>query len=168
VPPPGRGSRGRRRRPWNSSCLIWPGPAKELRRRPGAGAMSARSWWRGGEGGASLICCGREERGNQRSRSAALTPRSLQIFVVDAAAGSPHPLQQCVFFSPARLSILVAPLGLCSVNRPIPISLYFCLLSRMVVGSIQDLHEVGMPRCSACPSGRLESISIKTINSSGP
>jgi hypothetical protein len=39
-----------------------------------------------------------------------------------------------------RLALrLGAPAVALYVNRPIPISLYFCFLSRMVVGSIEDL-----------------------------
>jgi hypothetical protein len=37
----------------------------------------------------------------------------------------------------------------------------------MVVGSIEDLLEVGVPRCSASPSGCLESKSIKSTILSG-
>jgi hypothetical protein len=63
--------------------------------------------------------------------------------------------------------VLVAPPGLCNVNGPMPINLYLCFLSRMIIGSIEDLHEVGVPRCSTSPSGHLESRLIKTIISSG-
>jgi hypothetical protein len=54
------------------------------------------------------------------------------------------------------------------VNEPIPINLYLCFLSRMVVGSVEDLHEVGVPCCSTSLSRRLESRSIKTVILSGP
>jgi hypothetical protein len=45
-----------------------------------------------------------------------------------------------------QLCVLVALPGICRVNGPIPISIYFCFLSRMVVGSIEDVHMVVMTR----------------------
>jgi hypothetical protein len=42
-----------------------------------------------------------------------------------------------------------APAMALHINGPIPISLYFCFLGRMVIGLTEDLPGVGMPRCSA-------------------
>jgi hypothetical protein len=42
------------------------------------------------------------------------------------------------------------------INRPIPISLYFCFLSRMVIGSIEDLPGSACLAALPDPSGRLE------------
>jgi hypothetical protein len=55
-----------------------------------------------------------------------------------------------------------------SLNKLIPISLYFCFLSIMVVGSIKDLHEVGVPHCSTSLSGRLEIKYFTSTILSGP
>jgi hypothetical protein len=52
------------------------------------------------------------------------------------------------------------------VNGPIPINLYFCFLSRMVVGSIEDLSGQACLAALPNPSGRLEissTIEIRNI-----
>jgi hypothetical protein len=42
------------------------------------------------------------------------------------------------------------------ISRPVPISLYFCFLSRMVVGSIEDLPGYACLTALPDPSGSLE------------
>ena len=68
---------------------------------------------------------------------------------------------------PHWLYVLVVPSWLYSVNGLHANQPSFCFLSRMVVGSIVDLLEVGVPRCFASPFGRPEFGTIKPSISSG-
>jgi hypothetical protein len=58
-----------------------------------------------------------------------------------------------------------APSMALNVNGPIPISLYLCFLSRIVVGSIEDLPRYVFLDALPDPSGRLETNSAMEIRS---